>query len=165
MVGFLQIRHADQPPVVAVGPAVIGAGEGRCIAVVGAAKAIAAMAANVQEGVHFARRVAHHQNRVFAHVSGEEIAGSRDLALMTQKEPAAGEYPLQLLLINIRLDEDAATDEAVLGIDQPERIGFHRLSPHRFCGVRRGTRSIDPASTVTMVPVMPLALVRELRNT
>src|SRR5271169_5573409 len=165
VIGFLQIRHADQPPVIAIGPAVIGAGEGGGIAELGAAQPVAAMAANIQKGMHLARRVAHNENRVFAHVSGEKIAGLRDLALMAQKEPAARENALQLLLINIRLDEDAATDEAILGIDQPERVGFHRLSPHWFCGVRRGTRSIDPASTVTIVPVMPLALILELRNT
>src|SRR5271166_4022727 len=165
VIGFLQIRHADQPPVIAIGPAVIGAGEGGGIAELGAAQPVAAMAADIQKGMHLARRVAHNENRVFAHVSGEKIAGLRDLALMAQKEPAARENALQLLLINIRLDEDAATDEAILGIDQPERVGFHRLSPHWFCGVRRGTRSIDPASTVTIVPVMPLALILELRNT
>src|ERR1700719_2700203 len=114
------------------------------------------MAADIQKGVHLACRVAHDQNRVFAHVSGEKVSRPRDLAVMAQKEPAAGKDAFQLLLINIRLDEDAAADQAVFSIDQSEIIGFHRLSPHWFCGLRRGTRSIAPASTVRMVPVMPL---------
>src|SRR6516164_1195082 len=165
VIGFLEIRHPYQPSIVAVGPAVIGAGERGGVADLGATQPVAAMPADIQKGVHLARRVAHDENRVFTHVSGEEIARPRDLALMAQKEPGAGEDPLQFLLIDLGLDEDAATDQALLGIYQPERIGFHRLSPHWFCGVRRGTRSIAPASTVTMVPVMPLALVRELRKT
>src|SRR5262245_28409774 len=123
------------------------------------------MAADIEECADFARSVAHHQNRVFAHIGGKEIAGLRDLAVMAQKEPAAGKDPLQFLLINIRLDKDAATDQTLFGIDQSDRVNGHRLSPHWFCGARRGTRSIAPASTVIIVPVMPRALVRELKNT
>src|SRR6516164_7223300 len=38
------------------------------------------------------------------------------LALAWPGEPAAGEDPLQFLLIDLGLDEDAATDQALLGI-------------------------------------------------
>jgi hypothetical protein len=37
---------------------------------------------------------------------------------MTQKEPAAGEDPLQLLLINIGFDEDTAANQSAIGIDE-----------------------------------------------
>src|SRR6516225_4893275 len=110
VVGLLHIRHAGEPPVIAVGPAVIGAGKARGITRIGAAQPVAAMTAHIEEGADLARGVAHHQNRVFAHIAGQEIAGLRDLAVMAQKEPAAGEDALQLLLINLRLDEDAAAD-------------------------------------------------------
>src|SRR5215469_1174358 len=116
VIGFLEIRYPYQPAVIAVGPAVKGAGEGGGVADLGAAQSVAAMPADIQKGMHLARRVAHDENWVFTHVSGEEIARPRDLALMAQKEPAAGEDPLQFLLIDLGLDEDAATDQALLGI-------------------------------------------------
>src|SRR4029077_13672339 len=87
------------------------------------------MAADVEESAHLPGRVADDQDRVFAHVGGEEIAGLRDLALVAQEKPATGEDPLQLLLVELRLDEDAATDQTLLGVDQPEHVGFHRLAP------------------------------------
>src|ERR1700732_4184436 len=96
------------------------------------------MAADVQKSADLALRVPDDQNRVLAHVSGEEVARQRDLAFMAQEEPAAGEDPLQLLLVELRLDEDAATDQTLLGVDQPQHIGFHRLAPHWFDWLRRG---------------------------
>ena len=129
VVGFLQIRHAGQPPVIAVGPAVIGAGEAGGIAGIGAAQPVAAMAADVQKRVHLALRVAHHQHRVFAHIGGEEIAGRGDLAVMAQKQPAAGEDLLQFLLVDLRLDEDAAADQAAFAVDEPGAVICHRRLP------------------------------------
>ena len=79
---------------------------------------IAAVPAEIEKGAHPAAGVADHQNRVLTHVSGQEIAGLRDLALVAQIEPAAREYPLQFLLINLRLDKDTAADEAVAVVDQ-----------------------------------------------
>ena len=65
--------------------------------------------------------------RVFAHLGGEEITGLRDLAVVAQKEPAAGEDPLQFLLINIGLNEDAAADETIFVIDQSVHVVHCRL--------------------------------------
>src|SRR4029077_4082610 len=87
------------------------------------------MAADVEKSADLALRVTDDENRVLAHVSGKEVAGLRDLALVAQEKPAAGEDPLQLLLVELRLDEDAATDQTLLGVDQPEHVGFHRLAP------------------------------------
>jgi len=42
--------------------------------------------ADVQEGTHLPRAVTCHQDRVFAYVSGEEIARLRDLAFVAQKQ-------------------------------------------------------------------------------
>ena len=53
----------------------VGADEGGGVAVFGAAQAVAAVAADVQEGVDFALAVAGDQHRVLAHVGGHEIAG------------------------------------------------------------------------------------------
>jgi hypothetical protein len=46
---------------------------------------------------------------------------------VAQKEPAAGEDLLQLLRVDLRLDKDAAADQAVLGIDQTPEV--RRNSP------------------------------------
>ena len=72
------------------------------------------MTTDVQERTHLPPAVAHDQDRVFAHVGGEEIAGLRDLAFVAQEEPAAREDLPELLLVDLLLDEDATTDEAVL---------------------------------------------------
>ena len=89
MIGLLQIRDADEPPVIAIGPAVIGAGEARGIAGIGAAQAIAAMAADIEKSAHLARRAAHDQHRIFAHISCGKIAWLWDLAVVAQEQPAA----------------------------------------------------------------------------
>src|ERR1700722_6215382 len=128
VIGFLEIGYADERPVIAIGPAVIGAGKGGGVAVIGAAQAITTMPADVEEGVDLTRGVAHHQNRVFAHIGGEEIAGQRDLALVAQEQPAARENPLQFLLVDLWLDENPAAEQTVLGIDQAAlHHGVHRL--------------------------------------
>ena len=119
------------------------------------------MPANIQEGADHPAGVADDQHRIFAHVGREEIARLRDLAVVAQKEPAAGEDALQLLLIDLRLDKDAAADMPGAEIDQPVRIALHR---HLRDQRGRGMRSIDPASTVMMLPVMPRASRRDARK-
>jgi hypothetical protein len=85
VIGFFEVGDPDQSPVIAIRPAVISAGECRSIAGTGTAQAVAAVPANVQEGTHSALGIAHHQDRVFAQVSCEEVARPRDLALVAQK--------------------------------------------------------------------------------
>src|SRR5215469_13019392 len=67
VVGLLEPRHTDQPPVIAVGPTVIGTGEAGGVAGIGAAQTVAAMAADVEEGAYLPAAVMHHENRVFTH--------------------------------------------------------------------------------------------------
>jgi hypothetical protein len=69
VIGFLEVRDTDQPPIIAIRPAVISARECRVVAGIGATQVVAAVPANVQEGAHLALVIAHHQHRVFAHVS------------------------------------------------------------------------------------------------
>jgi hypothetical protein len=90
------------------------------------------MAAHVQKRVHLATVVTHHQNRVFAHIGGEEIAGLRDLAVVAQKQPATGENAFQFLLINIGLDKDAAADQSALSVDETGDIRCHIILPSHF---------------------------------
>src|SRR5229473_160336 len=51
MIGLLQVRHAGELPVIAIGPAVIGAGEAGGVSGLGAAQPIAAMTADIEEGM------------------------------------------------------------------------------------------------------------------
>ncbi len=72
---LLEIRHADECAVAAIHPAVIRAGERIRIALLQAADAIAAMAADVQESAELAVLTAADEHRVFTHVRGQEVAG------------------------------------------------------------------------------------------
>src|SRR5262245_13528365 len=155
VVGLLDEGDAHEAAVTPVGPAVIGTREGGGVAGVGAAQPIAAMPADVQEGAELTFAVADHQDRVLAHVRAEEVARPRDLALVAEEEPAPGEDPLQLLLVDLALDEDTATDATVLDVHQAGDIGCHVNPPER-CRIW----GMLPASTVTMAPVSPLALGR-----
>src|SRR5712691_4102608 len=130
MVGLFEGRDPHQLPVVAIGPAVIGAGESSGVPHVGPTQPVAPMAADVEKGVHLPRAVAHHQDRVLAHGGTEEVAGLGDLALVAQKQPATGEDLLQLLLVDLLLDEDAPTHEALLSIDQMFYLCPHGVPPY-----------------------------------
>jgi hypothetical protein len=74
--------------------------------------------------------VAHHQDQIFAHVGGKEVTAVRNLTVVAQKQPAAGEDPLQILPINLRLDKDSPADKAALVIDQMAEICRLRVSLH-----------------------------------
>src|SRR5687768_5228337 len=96
----------------------IGARERAAVAGASAAEPRSTVATDVQERMHAAVAVAHHQDGVFTHVRGEEVTRVRNLAFVAEKQPDAREDPLQLRLVDVRINEDAATDEAVVGINQ-----------------------------------------------
>ena len=106
----------------------IGACEGGGVAGIRSAQAVAAMTADIQEGVNLPDAVAHYRDRVFAHIGGKEVPRNWDLAFVTQKKPAPGENTLQLVRIDLGLDKDVAADKAVLGVNQIARICRHRAS-------------------------------------
>ena len=103
----------------------VGAHESGCVAGVGAAHSVATVPADVQERSDFAVSLAGDKDRVFAHVGGEEVAGVWDLGLVAEEEPAAGENLLLLLPVYVGVYEDAAIDQASLGIDQGHRVQRH----------------------------------------
>jgi hypothetical protein len=105
--------------VVAIGPAVIGAGETGGVSGVGATHPGTAVPTDVQECIDSAIAVAHDEDRVLAHIGRHEVARMRDLCFMTQEEPAAREDPFELLRVDLGIDEDPSTDKPVVGIDQP----------------------------------------------
>ena len=106
----------------------IGAAETRGIAVTGAAQPVAAVPADIEKGAHDAVAAAHDQHRVLAHPGREKVARPRDLALVAQEQPAAGKDLLQFLFIDLLLDEDAAADEAAVGVDQRVHVRRHQGS-------------------------------------
>ena len=54
------------------------------------------MPALIEEGHHAAVLLPRHDDRILAHVRGEEIARLRDLAAVREEQPTAGEDLLQL---------------------------------------------------------------------
>jgi hypothetical protein len=87
------------------------------------------VAAHIQKGVDPAVAVAHDEHRVLTHIGRVEIAGFRDLAFVAQKQPAAGENLLLLLLVDFRLDKNPAADEPVFAVDQLTDIIRHFCLP------------------------------------
>src|SRR5712691_1213309 len=110
MIGLAEERHADQLPVGAITPAMVGAGEDGGVALVVAAHLHPAMAARIEEDMHLAGAVAAQDDRLLAHPRGGEIAGVGDLALMPDEEPGPGEDPLLLLGVDLLVDKDLTAD-------------------------------------------------------
>src|SRR5438045_6832491 len=108
MVGLAEVRHADQPPVGAVAPAVIGAGEDSRRALVVAAHLHAAMATGIEEDVDATGAVAAQDHRLLAHRRNEVIAGLGNLAFMPDMQPGTGEDALLLLGVDVLGNEDLA---------------------------------------------------------
>src|SRR5260370_38465037 len=106
MVGLAEEWHADQLPVRAIAPAMVGAGEDRRVAFVVAAHLHPAMAARIEKDMDLADAVAAQEHRLLGHPRDDEVAGVGDLALMPDEEPGAGEDALQFLGVDRLVDED-----------------------------------------------------------
>lgn len=91
------IRNAQERAAQIVGPAVIGAGEGPGAPAVGRAHLGAAVHAAVHQHGHLAARPPHHDDGLGAEMTGHEIAGTGDLALVAHEHPAAMEDALHLV--------------------------------------------------------------------
>src|SRR5947209_6747921 len=105
---------ALQLSVRGVRPAVVSAGERRGVALVVTAHRHAAVAARIQQHPDLARSIAHHDDRLAAHLRQEEIARLGDLAGVPDEEPGALENPRKLVLENTLVAEDLALDLPVL---------------------------------------------------
>ena len=125
VVGLFQAGDGDELAVGTVGPAVVGADERGGVAGIGTADAIAAVAADVEEGADRAVGVAHHEDRVLAHVGGEVVPGIGDLGLVAEEQPAAGKDLLQFLLVDVGLDEDFLVEHPPVGIHQTLYVRRH----------------------------------------
>src|SRR5262250_3970856 len=76
------------------------------------------MPARVQEHVDAAAAVTAEDDRLFAHGGCQVVAGPRDLALVADEEPRAGEDLLELLTVDLVVDEDLSTHDPLVDIDQ-----------------------------------------------
>jgi hypothetical protein len=114
----LRHRDPDQLSLVAEGPAVIRALEGLGIPPIQPADPIPPVPAHVEEGADPAVSVATEEHRVLSHVGADEVPGPGDLALVTEVEPAAGEHPLLLQLIELRIREDPPVHEPPVEIHE-----------------------------------------------
>src|SRR5205807_7894256 len=78
------------------------------------------------------------------HRRAEIVARLRDLALVADEEPGAGEDPLELLPVDLVADEDLAADDPALDVDQSlqgSRLGAGHARPPRASSVATTRRS------------------------
>src|SRR5690349_4218702 len=113
----LKARAHEVAPGV-IGPGMEGTSEDQAIALVVAADHLTAVPTRVEKRADLlVFAIAHHNDFFGAHTREHEVAGIRDLALVAQQQPGALEDLLLLLLVNIRVDVQLATDRALLGTD------------------------------------------------
>jgi len=132
VVGLAEIGDADELAVGRIAPAVIGAGQDGGVTLVIAANLHAAMPARVQEHMRLAHSVAAQDHRLFAHRRDKEVARVGDLALMTDKEPCAGEDAPQFLLVDLVVDKDLAADPPRRQVHEPRPITCYVFARHRY---------------------------------
>ena len=87
----VRARHAHQPPVVAVGPAVVDALEAAPVALALSAHNGAAVAAGIEQAVELPRLIAAEDHRPAGDLARAEIAGPLQLGGMAGINPAAAE--------------------------------------------------------------------------
>src|SRR6185369_12177892 len=141
--------HAHQGPVGPVAPAVIGTQELDGIALVVAADLHAAVAARVEIYVDAARGVPAEDDRLLPHGRDEKVARPRDLALVAEEEPGAGEHALELLPVDLVADEDLAADDPPVDVDQGSEASEIRVEHGHALPCRRLRRRADHSATRT----------------
>ena len=146
-VGVPREGHAHQGPVGPIAPAVIGTHELDGIALVVAADLHAAVAARVQVHADAARGVPAEDDRLLPHGRDEEVARPRDLALVAEEEPGAGEHALELLPVDLVADEDLAADDAPVDVDQGSEASEIRVEHGHALPCRRLRRRADHSAT------------------
>jgi hypothetical protein len=106
MIGILIMRHPQdlardlhESPIGGIAPSVVWTAEDGCVAFVVSANSHSSMTASVEKDVQLALTIPGKNYRLFAHPRHEVVVWIGDLALMAYKEPAAREYPLELLLV------------------------------------------------------------------
>ncbi len=134
MIDLFEARHADQPSLEVVGPAVVCAHEAGSVALLGAADRVAAMAASVHQNLRVAFGVADADHAILTDVGLEEIARLRDLGVVGDKVPGTGKDPFQFELIDVLVGKHAPVDRPRKGIDHLQHFvasirGCHEVVP------------------------------------
>ena len=134
VIGFFELRHTDEPTLVVIRPAVVGAGKRSGVAGVQAAHARAAMAAGVQKDPDFSACRPADQDRLLAHIVGNEVARIRELGFMRQIEPTAAEDSLLFVPVDLFVNKDPRADCAFFQVNQVRPVhramcSFNSLSP------------------------------------
>ncbi len=124
-IGLFLVGNRNQAAAVVVGPAMVDAGKGPRISGRLPAYLHAAVLARVQKRADDAIASAADDDRVFAHVGREVVAGRGKLGLVTQEQPGARENPFEFRSVDGLVGKDAAADAAGLRIDQGPEIRFH----------------------------------------
>src|SRR5438093_11832026 len=93
------------------------------IAAIRAAHAVASMAAQVQTSSGAPAQVAPQDDRLLAHIGGNEVARIGNFALMAEIEPAAGEEALAFQLVNLAVSKDTPINETAFWINK--RLDLH----------------------------------------
>ena len=88
--------HVAQAAVGPVAPAVVRAGEAGRVPLRLLAEAVAAVPADVEEGVDLTRAIAHDDDALARDLVHEEVAGSGQLGLVGDERPLPEEHPLDL---------------------------------------------------------------------
>jgi hypothetical protein len=137
LVALPVVRHSHEPAVGGVGPAMVGTGEDRCVALVVATHLHAPMPAGVQEDVNLLLSIPREDDRFLAHAGDEVVARLGNLALVPDEEPAVGEDLLLFLLVELLVDEELSADESLLHVDERLNrvvlcIPGHGRVPHAF---------------------------------
>ena len=88
--------HVAQATVGPVAPAVVRAGEAGRVPLRLLAEAVAAVPADVEEGVDLARAIAHDDDALARDLVHDEVAGSGQLGLVGDERPLPEEHPLDL---------------------------------------------------------------------
>src|SRR5215472_13094475 len=132
MIGLAEVGDADELAIGRIAPTVIGAGQNGGIALVIAAHLHAAVPAGIKKHMHLAQAVAAQDHRLLAHRGDKEVARVWDLALVSDKEPGAGEHTLQLLAVDLVVDKDLAADLPLRQINETGSVALDSCSHCRF---------------------------------
>src|SRR5713226_5479673 len=141
-------RHPHERAVRAIAPAVVWTHELDGIPLVVAADLHPAVPARVEEDVDPLRAVPADDDRLLAHRGREVVAGARDLALVAQEQPRAGEDPLQLLPVDLVVHKDLAAHAALLDVDQAAEPLAADVTHHPLLRARSSRAPFDRPATL-----------------
>ena len=83
------------------------------------------MAADVEKGVDLSVAVADHDDRVFSHITGEEITRIGELAVVAQEPSAARDDRFEFLLVHVGVGKNTSIDQFFVDVYELFKIHPH----------------------------------------